>query len=81
MKDAAEATVAGIAQKVALSGGSASVIGGVTANELFAFGGFLVALVGVVIQWYYRRRADRRDAEFHAKRLEDLREYREGREP
>jgi uncharacterized membrane protein len=73
-EQAAEATIAGIAQKVGLSGGATAAIGGLTANEIAAFGGLLVAVVGLAIQWYYKRKADRRDAELHAERMRELRE-------
>lgn len=71
---AAEASIAGIAQKVGLSGGATAAIGGFTANEVAAFGGLLVAIVGLAVQWYYKRKADRRDAELHVERMRELRE-------
>lgn len=69
---AAEATVAAIANKVTYTGGATAFVGGLTANELAAIGGLIVAVVGLVVQWYYKRKADRREAEFHAVRLREL---------
>lgn len=37
-------------------------------------GGLLVAIVGLAVQWYYKRKADRRDAELHVERMRELRE-------
>ena len=78
MKDqAAEATIAAVANKVSYSGAGAAVIGGLTANDIAAFGGLLIAVIGVVIQFYYKRKADRRDTEEHSARMDALRGGRE----
>jgi len=58
-----------------MGGGGIALWGGLTANDIAAFGGLLVAVIGVCIQWYYKRRADRRDAELHAAKLADIREH------
>lgn len=78
------ADVANVAKNVTLSAGGVAVYGGWTANEVAAVGGLLVALVGLCVQIYYKRKADRRDAatearevEYHAARLRELREDRE----
>lgn len=70
---AQDAVLAAIGKNMAVTGGSASVIGGLATSDLMAVGGFLVAVVGVCIQWYYKRKADKRDEELHAERLKDLR--------
>lgn len=67
MKDqAAEATVAAIANKVTYAGGTTAFLGGVSANEIAAFGGLLVAVIGLLVQWYYKRKDDRRKGELHS---------------
>jgi biopolymer transport protein ExbB/TolQ len=68
-----EATIAGVAQKVTVGGGATAVIGGMSANELAALGGLVVAVIGLFVQWYYKRKADKREIELHAARLRDLR--------
>lgn len=74
MRDqAAEATIAAIANKTTYAGGATALIGGWAASDFAAIGGLLVALVGLVIQFYYKRRADRREAEEHAARMDALR--------
>jgi hypothetical protein len=65
-------SIAAGAQKVVYGGGSAAFIGGLTANEIAAFGGLLVAIVGVIVQIYYNRKRDRREQELHAARLDRL---------
>lgn len=69
-----EATVAGVAQKVGGAGGITAFVGGITANDIAAWGGLLVAVIGLAIQFYYKRRSDRREAELHEERLRELRE-------
>ncbi len=72
-EQAAEATIAAVANKVTYGGGGVALWGAYSASDLAAFGGLLIALVGLCIQIYYKRRADRRDAELHAAQMEDLR--------
>ena len=75
MKDqAAEATIAAVAQKITVAGGSTAVLGGLTANEIAAFTGALVAVIGLLVQWYYKRKDDRRQDELHLARLAELRD-------
>ena len=66
MKDqAAEATIATVAQKFTVAGGSTAVVGGLTANEIAAFGGLAVAVIGLLVQFYFKRKDDRRREEAH----------------
>lgn len=60
-----DAVIAAAAQKGALIGSGAAFWGGITANTVAAIGGLFVAMVGLGIQWYYRRKADRRAEEIH----------------
>lgn len=66
------ATIAGIANKATYAGATSALYGGFTANELAAVGGFAVALIGLLVQVWFKLRADRRDAELHKRRLESL---------
>jgi hypothetical protein len=47
-------------------GGSGTALWfGLTANEWMALGGFIVAVVGLLVTWHYQRKRDRREqAEF-----------------
>jgi len=70
VKDQAlEATIAAAAQKVAIGGGMGAVYGGLSANEIAAFVGAAVAVVGLVVQFYFKRKDDRRKAELHRLRM------------
>ena len=71
---AADTVIAAAAHKVSTAGGATALIGGLTANDIAAFGGLLIAAIGLLIQWYYKRKADRRADELHQARLAELRE-------
>lgn len=81
MKDQAiEATIAAAAQKASVGGGAAALYGGLTANEVAAFVGAAVAVLGLLVQLYFklkddRRKAgdERRKAELHAMRMSGAR--------
>lgn len=52
----------------AVGGGASAALFGLTANELAALGGIVVGVLGLLVQWYYNRRRDRREqAEFEAR--------------
>jgi uncharacterized membrane protein len=79
--EATETAIAAAAQKVSFGGGTAAVFGGLTANDIAIFVGATVAILGLVVQWYYKRKADRREieadrraTELHAAQLQALRD-------
>lgn len=75
---AQDLAMAAIGKNMTLGGGgSALVFGGLAVNDIAAIGGVLIAIIGLCIQIYYKRRADKRDAELHAAQMAGLR--RDGR--
>lgn len=70
--EATEATVSALASKLTYGGGTAAVIGGLTANEIAAFGGLIIAAIGLAVQWFYKVKEDRRKAEQHRKFMESM---------
>lgn len=64
---ASDLAIAAIGKNMALGGGSASVVFmGLGIGEWAAVIGAVVAVIGLGIQFYYKRKADRREAELHA---------------
>lgn len=53
-------------------GGTSALLFGLTASEFAAIVGALVAIAGLVIQWYFNRRRDRREQEEHEARMRSL---------
>lgn len=73
---ARDATIASVAHKATYAGAGVATYGGLTANEIAAFGGLIIAVVGVLIQLLFRLREDRRNAEYHRERLANVRSGR-----
>lgn len=61
--EAMELTVSSVAGKVAVGGGVATFFAGWTVNHVAAVGGLLIALLGVIVQIYYKEREERRRQE------------------
>lgn len=76
MKDQYAETISSIAPKITYSGGLAAILGGFTASEIAAFVGAAVAVLGLVVQVYFKARSDRREVELHRAQLADLDEAR-----
>lgn len=68
---ALDGAIATAASKVTVGGAAGAVIFGLTANEIAAYGGLAVAIVGMVVNVIYRRREYKLKKEF----------YRRGGEP
>jgi hypothetical protein len=73
-EQATDAAMAAIGKNMAVGGGSSAVVFGLTIGDVAALGGLLVAIIGLGIQIYYKRKSDRREAEYHSARLTELRD-------
>lgn len=51
--------------KATMFGGGMAIAGKLSATDIAAYVGAAVAIIGLVITWYYRREANRRNAELH----------------
>lgn len=51
-----------------LAGGGMLSFGGLTANDIAIFIGAVVALAGLLLQWHFQRRRDRREQAEHRMR-------------
>lgn len=74
---ATDAAMAAIGKNMAVGGGGSAVVMGLTIGDMAALGGLVVAVIGLCIQFFYKRKADRRDAEYHATRMAEMREHGE----
>lgn len=73
-----EAAVAASASKIMYTGGAASGAGFVLSNELIGAIGLVIALAGFVVNWYYRRKDDRRRQHEHDAKMAQLGMYEQG---
>ena len=69
----ADSTLITVGKVSTIVGGGTAFIGGLSASDLAAFAGIAGMAVGLLIQWYYTRRKDRREAAEHAARMEGYR--------
>lgn len=74
-----DAAIAGVAHKATLTGGTVAVTGWMTASNILGTLGFLVALAGFGVTWYYKHRDDVRLARIRAldEEIKTLRRDRE----
>lgn len=69
MRDSAADTAVAVANKAMAAGAGAAVVGGFTANEIAAFGGLLVAILGLVVQLVFKLLDNSRKAQIHKLRM------------
>lgn len=58
----------------AITSAVSSIVGGV---DWLSIGGFLIALCGLCVSWYFKRAQGRRDADFKDRQLQMDREFRQ----
>jgi hypothetical protein len=52
-----EFSVTKVSNAATYAGSSAAVYFGLTANEIAAFGGLAVAIIGLIVTWYYKHQS------------------------
>ena len=68
------ALLASIGSTTTKAGASASVLGWLISQEGLAFVGAGVAIIGLGVNWYYKRKEDRRAQEEHDAKMRELKE-------
>ena len=66
-------SIATTAKNVTYGGGATALWGAYSASELAAFGGLLMAVLGFVVNYYFRRKDDRRAQTLHDARMSEIR--------
>lgn len=72
-------TIAAVASKTTVVGAGASALGWLSFNEALALGGFVVALIGLGVNWYYRALANRREQSRHDIEMRQIKELIDSR--
>ena len=72
-EQARDLAAAALGHKMAVGGGGTALIFGLAASDVAAIGGLVIALIGLCIQIYYKRRADRRESALFEAQMADLR--------
>jgi hypothetical protein len=60
MKPETDAVIAAVASKTTFAGAATSVIAWMKTSEFGVVAGVLIGLMGLMVNWYFRRREDRR---------------------
>lgn len=73
VRDAIDATVASVASKATGTGSAVTVVGWLTSSNFGMWAGIAIGVGGLIVNWYYRRKADRREAEAHEMHIYKMR--------
>lgn len=65
-------TLVAAASKVTYLGSGSTVIGWLLSSEFAVLSGLLIGIAGFIVNWYYRREADRREKQLHELRVKRL---------
>ena len=68
--------LATLGDRTAGAGAGLGVLGWLLSSQFIGLAGLVVALIGVLISWHYKREANRRHVAEHALRMERLRHGR-----
>jgi len=71
-KTSLDETISSAASWGSAGGGATSLYGWLTSNEMLAFIGAVVAVLGFLVNLIFQVRRDRREAELHAARMAQL---------
>ncbi|MBH2008270.1 MAG: hypothetical protein I8H71_01085 [Xanthomonadaceae bacterium] len=70
--EAAEVAIAGVASKSTYAGAGMTVGGWFLSNEFAVASGFLIAVIGLLVNMYYKHRADQRAERLFQARLDRI---------
>lgn len=66
---ATEATLAAIGSKATYGGAATSIVGWFMSSEFGVVAGILLGICGLLVNWHYRRKQDRREEAEHERRM------------
>ena len=72
IQEQADAIGVAVGKTAAYGGGASAFVFGLSANEFAALGGIVVGVLGLLVQWYFNRRRDRRE---HEEFIARMRQY------
>lgn len=67
-----ETTMAAVGSKATYCGATGSVVAWMLSSEFGMLAGVTIGLVGLLINWYYRAKADAREQLEHERRMKSL---------
>lgn len=72
-QEAVESMLAATGSKATYGGAGASVVGWVLSNEFAVLVGLIVGVLGLIVNWYFKLKQDRREQAAHELRMADIR--------
>lgn len=75
-QETVESTVSAVASKATGAGSAVSVVSWFASFDFGLWAGILIGFAGLVINWYFRRKSDKRAEESHLAFMTKLREDR-----
>jgi len=69
LSDHADAAIAALGHKASQAGTATTFVGWALSSQGTAIIGILIGITGLLVQWHYRRKQDRREQEEHDKRM------------
>lgn len=73
-QEAIEAAIATTGSKATYTGAGASVVGWMLSNEFAVLVGLIVGVLGLVVNWWFKLKQDRREQAAHDLRMQELRD-------
>ena len=68
----AAATAASASLKATITGGGMLTLGGLAANDVAMIGGLVLGVAGLVLQWHFQSKRDRREEREHLFRMSEI---------
>ena len=65
----ADATIAAAGSKATYTGAGMTIGGWFLSNEFAVLAGIVIGVVGLMVNWYYKRKQDRREQAEHERRM------------
>lgn len=75
MRQAFETTAIETADKLTIAGSASTVVGWITSSDFGVLAGILIGVVGLLINWYFKHRQDKRAESSHRAYMERLKTH------
>ncbi|WP_341918703.1 holin [Polaromonas sp. YR568] len=69
MDESQQAAIAAVASKVTYTGASTATVSWMISSEWGVVCGILVGVIGLLVNWYYKAKQDRREQAAHDRRM------------
>lgn len=73
----ADTTIAAAGSKATYAGAGMTIGGWFLSNEFAVLGGLIIGIVGLIVNWYYRHKEDKRQQALHEIRMDEHRKRQE----